>query len=149
MPFLRPVNIPAPLIGQSVFAVGLGLYMALFRKPAFVRNGYTLVVPANASPRTADTISFLGIVLTGLQVCYLVTSYMPIEENQFIAASVPVRLGLAALMGTICIVHRKTMSRSGFMELAALAALDGAMAIWLGFYIGRWDGMVKNAERWL
>jgi hypothetical protein len=149
MPLFRPINLPAPLIVQSVSTVGLGIYMSIFRKPAIVHNGYTMFVPANAPPRTADAISLLGIAVIGLEVTYLVTSYMPIEENQFIAASVPIRLGLSALMGTLCVLYRKSMSKSGFWEFVSLALLDGSAAIGLGLYLGRWDGMVVNAEKWL
>jgi hypothetical protein len=149
MPFFRPINLPAPFIAQSVTSVALGVYLTFFRKPAVVYNGYTMLVPANAPPRTADTISIFGILATGLEVTYLVASYMPLEENQFIAATVPVRLALAGMMAAVCAIHRKSMSKSGFWELVALTLLDGSAAIGTGLYLGRWDGMVVNAEKWL
>jgi hypothetical protein len=150
MPFLRPINLPLPLIAQSLTAVGLGLYLTLFRKPPFVSqdNSYSALAPPNPTPRTADTISLLGICMTGLEVTYLVSSYMPFEQNQFIAASVPVRLGLAALMAAVVARERKSMSKSGFWEFTALAALDGVSAVVLGWRLGRWDGMVAGAEGW-
>jgi hypothetical protein len=151
MPFLRPVNLPVPLIAQSTVAVGLGLWTTLFRRPIYIHShsGYTPLVPSDPSARVKDTISILGVVLTALEVTYLVSSYMPFEENQFIAASVPVRLGLSVVMGAVCLIHRKSMSDSGFWELITLAVLDGSAAIQLGLRLGRWDGMVVNAERWL
>ena len=149
MPFFRPVNLPAPLIAQSVTAVGLGIYMSLFRNPAIVYKGYTLLAPANPPARTADTISLLGVLACGLEVTYLVSSYMPFEDNQFVASSVPVRLGLAILMGATCVIHRKTMSTSGFWELVSLTILDISAAVTLGLRLGRWDGMVIDAEKWL
>jgi hypothetical protein len=145
MPFFRPINLPAPLILQSVTSVGLGLYIAFFRKPPFVHNGYTALIPSNAPPRTADVISLLGLVIAGLESLYLVASYMPIEENQFIAASIPVRLALAISMGGICVVHKNTMSKSGFWELVGLGVLDGGAAVVLGIWLRRWDGMVQGA----
>jgi hypothetical protein len=145
MPFLRPINLPAPLILQSVASVGLGLYIAFFRKPPFVHNGYTAIVPSNAPPRTADAISLLGLVIAGLESLYLVASYMPIEENHFIAASIPVRLALALSMACICVAHRKTMSKSGFWELVGLGVVDGGSAIALGIWLGRWDGIIQGA----
>jgi hypothetical protein len=149
MPFFRPINLPPPLIAQSITAVGIGVYMALFRKPAFTHNGYTLLVPANSPPRTADAITLLGVITAGLEITYLVSSYMPLEENQFVAASVPVRMGLALLMASVCVLHRKSMTKSGFWELTSLILLDGSAAIGLGLQLGRWDGMVSNAEKWL
>jgi hypothetical protein len=144
MPFLRPVNLPAPLIAQSVASVGLGLYLAFSRRAPF-----GLFAPANPSPRTADTISLLGTIVTALEINYLVASYMPFEDNQWIASSVPVRLGVSALLGTLCLVHRKRMTSDAFWEFFALAIADGGAAIILGLQIGRFDGMVSGAEKWL
>jgi hypothetical protein len=144
MPFLRPINLPAPLIVQSVSTVGLGLYIAFTRRAPF-----GLVVPPNPSPRTADAISLLGVAICALEVNYLVTSYMPFEENQWIASSVPVRLGVSALLGLLGVVHRKNMTTAGFWELVALAVIDAGAAISLGLQLGRFDGMVPNAEKWL
>lgn len=74
---------------------------------------------------------------------------MPFEENQFIASSVPVRLGVSALMGMLCLVRRNNMSTAGFWEFLALAVVDCSAAVTLGLQLGRFDGMVANAERWL
>lgn len=166
MPFLRPVNLPAPLIAQSVACVGLGLWLVFMRRPPVAYGSgaskqkqpsgdqplksssaetYSMLVPSSPSPRMADTISLLGIAITGLEITYLVTSYMPFEENQFIAASVPVRIFLASLMATICAINRKSVSRSGLWEFVGLATMDGLAGLWLGRKLGRWDGMVKGA----
>jgi hypothetical protein len=151
MPILRQVNLPAPLIVQSVTSIGLGLYTLFLRKPIYTstKNGYSLLVPSNPTPRMADTISILGLAITGLQSAYLIASYMPLEENQFAHASVPARLFLAACLVIVCVVHRKSMSAAGFWELIGLATVDGAGAIALGLRLGRFDGMVKDAEKWL
>lgn len=82
----------------------------------------------------------------GLEVTYLVSSYTPFEENQFTAASVPVRLGLAALMAAVVAKERKSMSKSGLWEFSTLALLDAVSAVALGWRLGRWDGMVVGAE---
>ncbi|KIW08665.1 uncharacterized protein PV09_00618 [Verruconis gallopava] len=151
MPLLRPINLPAPLIVQSVTLVGFGIYTTFFRGPIYstADGHYSLFVPANPSPRVADTLTLLGIVTTGLQGAYLISSYMPLEENQFVHASVPARLFLSACMLSVCLVHRPHMSSGGFRELLTLGLVDGAAAAALGFQLGRFDGMVKNAERWL
>jgi len=160
MSFLRPVNLPTPLIVQSIASIGLGLWLTFVRRPPVVYisdkkqsektsqdhpEPWTMLVPASPSPRMADTVSLLGIVIIGLEITYLVSSYMPFEENQFIAASIPVRIFLSTLMLSVCVVHRKQMSGSGFWELIGLAVLDGSAGIWLGNILGRWDGMVRGA----
>jgi hypothetical protein len=149
MPFLRPVNLPAPLIFQSATAVGLGLYLTFFRRPPLVLSSYSMLAPAQPSARTADIITLLGICITALEGAYFVTSYMPFEENQFIASSIPMRLYIAATLGTFCIVRRKELSHSGFWEYIALASMDTIAATWLGLTFGRFDGMVVGAEKWL
>jgi hypothetical protein len=145
MSFLRPVNLPAPVILQCVSSVGLGLYIAFFRKPPFTHKSYSVLIPSNASARTADSFSFLGLLIAGLNSYFLVASYMPIEENQIIAASIPVRLGLVCAIAGISVLHRKTMSKSGFWELICLSIVDGGSAIALGVQLGTWDGIVQGA----
>jgi hypothetical protein len=95
----------------------------------------------------ADTISVLGLAITGLQGGYLLISYMPLEENQFVHASIPMRLFLAACIFGVCTIHRKNMSTAGFWELMGLAIVDGGAAIALGFKLGSFDGMVKDVGR--
>lgn len=70
---------------------------------------------------------------------------MPIEENQIIAASIPVRLGLVCAIAGISLVHGKSMSKSGFWEMVVLGVVDGGAAIGLGIWLGRWDGIVRGA----
>ncbi|RDI80017.1 hypothetical protein Vi05172_g9995 [Venturia inaequalis] len=95
------VNFPAPPNLQSVSSIVLGLYIAFIRKPPFAHNGYSILVPPNAPLRTADPSSFLVPLIAGLNSYFLLTSCMPIEENQIIAASISVRLGMVlAIAGT-------------------------------------------------
>ena len=74
---------------------------------------------------------------------------MPLEENQFVFASVPVRLMLSAGIFALCMMKGKEMSKGGFWELMGLAVFDGLAATGLGFYLGRFDGIVGGPERWL
>lgn len=73
---------------------------------------------------------------------------MPLEENQFVHASVPVRLMLSAAMLGICLLKGKQMSKGGYWELMGLAIFDGIAATVLGFYLGRFDGIIGGPERW-
>jgi hypothetical protein len=41
------------------------------------------------------------------------------------------------------------MSVAGFWEMIGLAVVDGVGAISLGLRLGRFDGMVKDTEKWL
>lgn len=71
---------------------------------------------------------------------------MPMEENQVIAASIPVRLGLVCAIAGISVVHGRGMSKSGLWEMVVLGVVDGGAAIGLGMWLGRWDGIVKRAS---
>ena len=100
MPLLREINLPLPLLIQAVSLTSAGIYTAFARKPTYTSKdgSYTMLVPGNAPPRVADLISCFGVASAGLQSFYLWCSYMPLEENQFVYGSVPVRLMLSAMM---------------------------------------------------
>ena len=80
---------------------------------------------------------------------YLVSSYMPLEDNQFVHTSVPVRLFLAGCLVGVCVLRGREMSKSGWWEMIGLAAIEGVGALMLGFHLGRFDGKVRDAEKWL
>jgi hypothetical protein len=147
---LRPVNLPAPLILQSLASCGLGLYISIFRRGIALTSTYSVVAPPlPASPRHADALTMLGAILTALEINYLASSYMPFEENQFIASSVPIQMGVGILLAGMTAWKRNDMSNEGLWELSGLAGIEIAAAVWLGFSTGRWDGMVYGADKWL
>lgn len=80
----------------------------------------------------------LGIATLGLGLAYTFTSYMPIAENSFLYASVPVRIILAVMAAV------KAGLGAGEEERAlwVVAAYDGLGGVVLGFWLGRWDGRI-------
>jgi len=81
---------------------------------------------------------------------YLFSSYMPVDENQFLHATVPVRLILSGLMTMNLLIHgRQGMSKDGFWGHVAIAAIDGITGVLLGNWLGRYDGLVAGAEHWV
>jgi len=151
MPLLRPVHLPGHLIPQTITIIGLGLYITIFRHPPFFAStGKQFLVPATTSSRTRDTLSLLGILTVSVQLPYYYSSYMPMEENQWLYTTVPVRLGISAMMGLTLLAHgRAGMSEEGFWEFVGLTVLDGIGATLLGFSLGRFDGMVPGYKRWV
>ncbi|KAF9883874.1 hypothetical protein FE257_002717 [Aspergillus nanangensis] len=149
---LRPINLPPPVLLTGGPILGLGLYLSVFRVFPSVTLGsrekkLDIFVPRPVTPRVADTNALFGLVASALMLPYFVSSYMPVEENQFLHASVPIRLALAVgLGGNVLLRGRKGMSEEGFWEFVALAVLDGVGAVWLGFYLGRFDGMVPTLK---
>jgi len=65
---------------------------------------------------------------------------MPIEQNQFLHASVPIRLGIAVLLIAAGLLNKDSMDERGWWTHVGFAVWDGVGALWLGWYLGRWDG---------
>jgi uncharacterized membrane protein len=75
---------------------------------------------------------------------YFVNSYMPIAENQWLHASVPIRLWISAMLIGNVLLRQKTMSREGYWEFLMLGVMDGVSAFALGIYLGRFDGRIPS-----
>lgn len=151
MTLLRPVNLPLPVLLPGGTILGLGLYLSIFRVfPTISRvsradheKRFEILVPRPATPRMADTNALLGLVTSSLMLPYFLSSYMPIEENQFLHVSVPIRLGLAAgFVGNLLLRGRQGMSEEGFWEFLTLTVVDVVGSVWLGVYLGSFDGRV-------
>ena len=69
---------------------------------------------------------------------------MPIEHNQYLYASVPVRIGLAAIAGLRWFVVRNrdpaVYNKKG--ALLGICLWDGLGALLLGWHLGSFDGRV-------
>lgn len=103
----------------------------------------------------------LGSASISLGLAYLMTSYVPIAENQFLHASVPIRLLTSVLLGAKCWNERGTMSERGRKEFLWVAAYDGGAESDSGLVAGTvgWEscrylvflsGAVSNPDRlWL
>ncbi|KAK6499646.1 hypothetical protein TWF481_010009 [Arthrobotrys musiformis] len=127
-------NLPWPITIHAVALTALGVAMAFGgRKP-------------NIPPPLRGANSLIGITTTTIGLAYLSTSYVPIEQNQFLHASVPVRLVIATLLATSAMVNAKDMDDKSWRTHVGFAAWDGIGAVWLGWYLGRWDGRVDNAS---
>ena len=116
---LAQINLPLPIL---IHAVGLsiyGVYLTFNRKPGL-----------------------LGIATLGLGLAYLTTAYMPISQNQFLHASVPVRVALAVVAAGRAIVGGPRDKEWG--SLWIVAVYDGLGGLVLGWMLGRWDGRVSG-----
>jgi hypothetical protein len=123
-----PIHLPWFITLHAFGLVALGLYL-LFTTPPPGK-------PAGHTPQ-------LGIATVAIGLAYLFTAYMPIEENQWLHASVPVRLilgtllGLRVLLGTgLTAAEKKTLSKLGLY--------DSFGAVVLGFWLGRFDGRLPS-----
>ncbi|KAJ6262213.1 hypothetical protein Dda_3018 [Drechslerella dactyloides] len=122
-------NLPWPILVHSVGLTLLGLTMTFSPKPG-------------PSPEVRGANSILGITTTTIGLAYLGTSHMPIEQNQFLHASVPIRLAVAILLFTAAAANRRTMDEKGWKVHIGFGLWDGVGALWLGWYLGRWDGRI-------
>jgi hypothetical protein len=100
--------------------------------------GLSLIFKPTSPTKPASSNAVLGIATVGLGLAYLSTSYMPISENAFLYASVPVRIILAALAAVKAGLGAGEEERT----LWGVAAYDGLGGVVLGFWLGKWDGRV-------
>jgi hypothetical protein len=121
-----PIHLPWFISLHAWGFTALGLYFLFKAPPPGKRAGHT---PA------------LGIATTAIGVAYLFTSYMPIEENQWLHASVPVRLLLASLLILRALIGNGLTSEEK-RSLVNLGIYDGLGGVVLGLWLGRWDGRV-------
>lgn len=71
---------------------------------------------------------------------------MPIEENQWLHVTVPIRLFVSTALGVNLLFRGRRMSEGGFWEFFALGVTDFVGAVMLGWELGRFDGMVSGFE---
>ncbi|KAL2828562.1 hypothetical protein BJY01DRAFT_255341 [Aspergillus pseudoustus] len=148
---LRPINLPLPILLSNGALFLLSLHVAITsRLPWPLRSlkhpktakPLELFVPTATSPRVASTNTLLGIVTCCLMAPSLLSAYMPIEENQVLAVSVPIRLAASCSFLTAAVVRgKKGMGVEGFWEFIGLAVLDLWASVSVGRAIGRFDGV--------
>ena len=128
MAFLPQVNLPVLVLGHSVFLSLAGLRM-IFRSP-----------PTKGKPhRETDMSAMSGVTTLAIGLAYLATSYMPIEQNQFLHASVPVRI-LLALLATLRLLLVKDLTGEGRNEMLFVALYDGLGAVICGWQLENFSG---------
>lgn len=123
-----PVHLPWFISVHACGMAALGSYF-LFKSPP----------PGKSAGHTPQ----LGIASVAIGLAYLFTSYMPIEENQWLHATVPVRLILGGLLILRTVVG-KGLTAAEKRSLLNLGLYDGVGAVVLGFWLGRWDGRLPQ-----
>merc|ERR1711939_859167 len=111
MSFLPIINLPWPITLHAFGLAFLGLYQT-FRLTSSTKANSSSSKPVPANP-------MLGIATFGLSLAYLSTSYMPIEQNQFLYADEK-------------------------RNLLVVAAYDGLGAVALGLWLGTFEGRVPG-----
>ncbi|KAE9393126.1 hypothetical protein BT96DRAFT_944149 [Gymnopus androsaceus JB14] len=101
---------------------------------------------AKPTAKAPEDISTLGIATIALGMSYISTSYMPMEDNQFLHASAPVRVLLASLAGLKWLTISKENARLYKKRNALLGILlyDGLGGLILGWYLGTFSGKVAS-----
>lgn len=117
------INLPLPILIHAVGLTLLGLYDA-FR-----------------SHKSSSSTPTQGIVTAGLGLGYLFTAYMPIAENQWLHASVPVRIILAVVSGLRAIL---ASPGEGTGKMWGIMLYDGVGGLLAGYSLGRWDGRIAG-----
>ncbi|KAI9745756.1 MAG: hypothetical protein M1835_002583, partial [Candelina submexicana] len=123
------INLPLPLKIHMVGLMGVGLFKA-FQPPSSDLN----------EPDTTAA----GITGFGLGLGYLLTSSAPIAENQWIAASAPVRMLIGVLAGTVLMVKRNTIGKETGDWLRGIAIYDFISGALTGWWLGNYSGRVGD-----
>lgn len=129
MAALPTINLPILVLAHSIFLSFLGLRM-IFRGP-----------PASKPNRETEISAMSGITTLAIGIAYLATSYMPIEENQFLHASVPVRIFLA-LLAALRLITVNNISGEGRNEMLFVALYDGLGGAICGWQLGNFSRRV-------
>jgi hypothetical protein len=116
--YYTAINLPILVLLHAVGLVALGLAIAFRRTPQ----------------------KTLGLATFALGLAYLTTAYMPLEQNQFLHASVPVRLAVAALAAVSAMAAHK----DEWQVLWGVAVYDTVGAVLCGLSLGRWDGRIAG-----
>ncbi|KAL2871665.1 uncharacterized protein BJX67DRAFT_342769 [Aspergillus lucknowensis] len=163
--FFRPVNLPLPIFIANGTLLATGLHVAIFTRLPWPfhrinittkgkdkdkdnkeRKPLELFAPSPTTPRITDTTTLFGLVTSCLMAPYFLSSYMPIEENQFLAVSVPIRLAASACLFGHALFRGAggKMSVEGYWEFLGFAVLDLAASVHVGYTLGRFDGVVPG-----
>jgi hypothetical protein len=129
------VHLPPVILVHSLLLSLLGLYLVFRRREGHTRQTQLL----------EEAWGMAGITIFALGIAYLATSYMPIEENQLLHASVPVRILLAAL-ALLRLLSTPKMTSDGRGQMLFVILYDGLGGILCGWQLGRWDGRVSLRE---
>jgi hypothetical protein len=129
MDLIPIVNIPTWILAHAAFLGVFGLRL-IFRRPA------------KPDPE-AETSAMFGITAMAISLGYLTTSYMPISENQFLHASVPVRMILAGLAG-LRLLTVNNISKEGRNQMLFVLLYDGIGGLVCGWQLGRFNGRVPG-----
>ena len=122
------INLPWPILAHAVGLTFLGLKFTFS--------------PSPPSGRASEVTSMLGITSTGLGLAYLSTAYTPIDKNQFLYASVPVRMILAGMAAIKLLLAGNTMSMDQWKNFWVVVLYDGIGGFLLGWWLGTWSGRV-------
>jgi hypothetical protein len=127
MAIIPGINLPWPILLHAFGLLGLGTIQIFRRSP-----------PGRVSELTA----MLGIATAALGLAYLSTAYMPLHQNAFLYASVPVRMILATIAGLKLLQLGPTVSETGRAELLTVLLYDGIGGAVVGWFLGTWSGRI-------
>ena len=139
------INLPVPVFLHAISMLALSQYLILSTPRAASSSSTSKSHP---SPSSSGGNPVLGISSLAIALSYLTTAYMPISENQFLHASVPVRLLLAGIAGLNAYMGEKRVgdaeSERVRRTLWGIMVYDGLGAVWAGLLLGKWNGRVPG-----
>jgi hypothetical protein len=137
LPLFGQVNLPWFITLHAFWLTFTGLHL-LFTAPlsTFISSrSKSSTSPKSSLSKKDDHSALLGMSSLGLGLAYLTTSYMAIEENQFLYATVIGRIVLGSLVG----LRRALEVVGGKERQGEVKRLDGEKGIQMAVYVGLYD----------
>ena len=129
---LRPVDLPWPILLHALGVSFVGLSLIVYSpRPSSTKQ--------TKATKPAQDSTMLGIATLGIAFGYLLTAFVPQEQNTYLYASVPARMMLAGIAGVKLVLGSPPRK-----ELLGILVYDGLGGLVLGWYLGRWDGKIPG-----
>lgn len=129
------------------FEVNLPIFIHIHTGFIFIISLTTLLTRYKPLPPSIITHSHAGIPTLAIALAYYFTSYMPVSQNQFLYASVPVRLILAFVAAARALLIIDGSTPGGKLErvfLWQIVALDGVGGLFLGWWLSDFSGRLPG-----
>ena len=127
------INLPWFMLLHSTILIAIGIS--------------NLVKPIRPPPnnRQDEYRTTVGSTFLTFGLTYLGTSYMPIEQNQLLHATVPLRFCTSAIMCWTWLRNRKNLTQDGVGEFLGTAVYDLVSTVALGWWLGTFSGRVPSS----
>lgn len=140
----KTLRLPRPAMFESLSRDINLPWFIYFHAVAVTLLGFSMVLRPRPADRASEISVMLGLTTAAIGTIYLATAYMPMHENAWLYASVPVRMFYGTLGGIKYALSRHRMSKDARNEFLGLLIYDGLGGLHLGYWLGTWSGKLPG-----